>query len=127
MGKSPGHRKWPEHKVEEVEAPEPMRVTVDGQVVAESDAVVRVDEDDKPARFYFPRDAVKMELLEPSETTTHCPFKGEARYFHLRAGGKMLEDAVWTYEDPYDEHQGLRERLAFYDDKLPELEVATLH
>jgi uncharacterized protein (DUF427 family) len=52
-----------------------------------------------------------MEKLSRSETTSECPFKGMAHYLSLRAGGTSLEDAVWTYEDPYDEHQGLKDRL----------------
>ncbi len=123
MNKSPGHQKWPEHKVQD--SPMERRITVEiaGQRVADSTHVVRVDEDQHPVRYYFPRSDVKMELLEPSSTVTKCPFKGTAHYFNVKLGDKKLEDAVWTYEDPYEEHADLQDRVAFYDDKLPDIHV----
>jgi len=61
--------------------------------------------------------------LEPSETTSECPFKGRAAYYDLRADGHTLHDAVWSYEHPYDEHRAIEGRVAFYDDKVPQLHV----
>jgi uncharacterized protein (DUF427 family) len=66
-----------------------------------------------------------MSSLERSDTTTECPFKGKARYFNVRTHSTELHDAVWTYEEPYEEHMDLRERLAFYDDQMPEIEIRT--
>lgn len=127
MSRSPGHQKRADHKVQDVLLPQSTRVCVEvgGETIADSHGVVRVDEDGHPPRYYFPRTDVKMQALERSETTSHCPFKGTARYYSLRANGRRLDDAVWTYEEPYDEHADLKDRLAFYDDKYPDIRVLT--
>jgi uncharacterized protein (DUF427 family) len=122
--KSPGHHQWPEHKVKEKTLGEGIEVEINGQLVAKSHDVIEVDEDGNPARLYFPRYAVAMDKLEPSTTTSQCPFKGTARYFNLKLdGGRTLPDAVWSYEQPYEEHQKLKDRLAFYDDRYHEIHI----
>jgi uncharacterized protein (DUF427 family) len=123
MSQSPGHRKWPDHKVEEEHLGERVQVEVGGEVVAESNDVIKVDEEGNPPRYYFPRSEVKMDKLERSETTTECPFKGTAHYFSLRLGNRRLEDVVWSYEDPYEEHRALKDRVAFYEEKAPEIVI----
>lgn len=134
MSKSPGHQKWPDHKVRETPVGQQVTAELDGQILAESTRAIRVDEDGSPARYYFPRDDVRMDKLQRTATTSHCPFKGTAHYFSLSmdGGGKggtpgvhagLLEDAVWSYEEPFDEHQDLKDRMAFYDDKYRDIHV----
>jgi uncharacterized protein (DUF427 family) len=123
MSKSPGHRKWPDHKVKEEPVRKRVQLEVDGTVVADSDQVIKVVEDDHPDRYYFPRPDVDMKLLEPSAGRTQCPFKGTAHYFDVRAGDRTLEDAAWTYEDPFEEHAALKDRIAFYDDRLEPIDL----
>src|SRR2546423_5768617 len=76
MSKSPGHQKMPDHKVNEEQLGQNMTVEIDGEIIADSSDVIRVDEDKAPARYYFPRSDVKMAKLERTATTTECPFKG---------------------------------------------------
>ena len=123
MSKSPGHQKWPDHQVREEPLRQPMEVEVEGVVVASSADVIKVVEDKSPVRYYFPRTDVRTEKLKRSQTTSECPFKGTASYYSLNVGERQLDDAVWSYEDPYDEHQALKGRMAFYDDRLPEIHV----
>jgi protein-L-isoaspartate O-methyltransferase/uncharacterized protein (DUF427 family) len=123
MTRSPGHQQQPDHKVVEKHLQQRMQVSVGGELIADSNNVIRVDEDGAPPRYYFPRADVQMERLTRSDTTTRCPFKGTAHYFSLNAAGQRLEDAVWSYEEPYEEHSDLQYRLAFYDDKMPQIEV----
>jgi uncharacterized protein (DUF427 family) len=123
MAKSPGHQEHPEHKVQSLRVQQHMAVTANGEVIAESGDVVRLNEDGSPGRYYFPRSHVKMEKLQPSNTTSECPFKGTARYFDVVLEDGVLHDAVWSYEQPYDEHQDLQGRMAFYDDKVPQLHI----
>jgi uncharacterized protein (DUF427 family) len=120
--KSPGHQKWPDHRVTETRVAGAAEVRVGSEVIADSSDVIRVDEDGNPPRFYFPRSAVAC-ALEPSNTRTQCPFKGTARYFNLNINGKQFADAVWSYEEPFDEHRALQGRVAFYEEKFPDMHV----
>lgn len=81
-------------------------------------------EDKHPERLYFPREDVKMELLEPTSTESECPFKGKANYFSIKGEEDKIDDAVWTYEDPYEEHKDLKGYLAFHNDKTDKLDVS---
>lgn len=122
MSQSPGHQKWPDYKVEEKHLDERIQVAAGDEVIAESESAVEVDEDNHPPRFYIPRDDVHMEHLEPSNTRTKCPFKGEASYFNLTVNGRIIQDAAWTYDNPYEEHSALKGLIAFHDDN-PGIEV----
>lgn len=123
MSKAPGHRKWPDHRVDERHITQRVQVRAETESIADSTDVVRVDEDKSPLRYYFPRADIRMEKLQRSSTTTESPFKGTAHYFNVEAGGRTLQDAAWSYEDPYEDHADLQGRIAFYDDKMPEITV----
>jgi uncharacterized protein (DUF427 family) len=76
-----------------------VRVEKDGELLASSVRAVALEETGLPTRYYLPREDVRMDLLEPSETTSHCPFKGDATYF----SAPNAKDAFWVYEDPSEE------------------------
>jgi uncharacterized protein (DUF427 family) len=73
-----------------------VRVEKDGQVLAESSRAVALEETGLPTRYYLPREDVRTDLLTPSGSTSHCPFKGDATYFSAPGA----EDAFWVYEEP---------------------------
>ena len=73
-----------------------VRVEHDGHVLAETTDAVELDETGLPTRYYLPREDVRMELLEASDTTSHCPFKGDATYFSAPGA----RDSFWVYETP---------------------------
>jgi uncharacterized protein (DUF427 family) len=77
-----------------------VRVESAGRVLAESDRAVELDETGLPTRWYLPPEDVRKDLLTPSRTSSHCPFKGDATY--LSAPG--VEDAFWVYERPSEPH-----------------------
>jgi uncharacterized protein (DUF427 family) len=68
--------------------------------------------------WYFPRSDVRFDLLEATEHTTHCPFKGDARYWTIRAGGKVAENKVWGYPETLPETPPITDRVAFYWDAV---------
>lgn len=123
MSTSPGHRKWPNHQIRETHVHERMQVRVAGEVVADSRDVIRVDEDGHPPRHYFPRTDVNMAVLQRTVTTSESPFKGTAHYWSVLTNVTELKDTAWSYEDPYDEHEDLKDRVAFYDDKMRDIEI----
>lgn len=82
-----------------------------GQVVAESNDTVVVE-----GNHYFPRTAVRAELLRDSDTTTHCGWKGTANYHHVVIDGTEHRDVAWYYADPKPEAAKIRDRVAFWRD-----------
>lgn len=80
-----------------------------GALLAQSDKTIVVE-----GNHYFPRDSVNSSLLTPSETTSVCPWKGIARYFDIRVGDEINEDAAWTYLDPTREAAQIRDYVAFW-------------
>ncbi|ROU00276.1 DUF427 domain-containing protein [Histidinibacterium lentulum] len=85
-----------------------------GAVIGESDRALELAEGDYTPVIYFPRDDIAMAFLEPSETSSTCPHKGEARYFTIQGKSGPLKDAAWSYESPKDGVAEIAGHLAFY-------------
>lgn len=111
----PGYRKRPEHRIETKPAGVRVRVTLKGELIADSRDAVMLEESRYPPVYYLPRQDVRMDRLARTTHSTYCPFKGTASYYSLVGGA---QNAVWTYEQPYDEVSVIKDRLAFYPDKV---------
>ncbi len=108
----PPHPRDPYHRVDVRRSARRTAVRADGRTVAESPRPWAVFETGMPTRLYLPRDDVRMDLLEPTDTVTYCPYKGKATYFRLAAGGG---DVAWTFEEPLAEALAIRGALCFAD------------
>lgn len=93
-------------------------VVVAGQTVAESDNALVLREAAYPPAIYIPRQDARMDLLQRSDHSTYCPYKGDASYFSIPAGGPRSANAVWTYEAPYAAVSAIKDHLAFYPDRV---------
>lgn len=93
-------------------------VRAGGAVIGESARALELIEGEYPPVIYFPRDDLGMAFLEPSDTTSTCPHKGEARYFHIAAKSGLIRDAAWSYEDPKADVARIAGHVAFYGDKV---------
>lgn len=118
--------KMTERQVLEPTASHPITVTptgrhvvvrIDGEVVAETDDALTLQESTYPAVQYVPLAALPVSVLKRSDTTTYCPFKGEANYYHVSVAGSTVEDAIWTYEQPYPAVAAIADHVAFYADE----------
>jgi uncharacterized protein (DUF427 family) len=98
-----------------------VRVTFQGEAIADTADALALKEGSYPVVYYIPRKDVKLERLERTTHSTHCPHKGDASYFSIKGGPA---NAVWSYERPKDGVAAIREYLAFYPDKVDAIEKA---
>lgn len=103
-----------------------VRVLFEGHEIADSDDVIVLHEAGYPPMRYFPRDDVRMMFLRRTDKVTHCPYKGDAAYFTIYRDGKVIDNAVWSYEDPYAAVGRIGGRVAFYPQHV-EFEVGALN
>ncbi|AJZ59964.1 DUF427 domain-containing protein [Paraburkholderia fungorum] len=99
-----------------------VRVIHGGVTMADTQSGLTLAETGLPDVFYFPRGDVNMARLERSTHTSHCPFKGEASYFHLRTEDGLIENAVWSYETPLEPVAQIKGYLAFYASRVDRID-----
>ena len=113
-----GHPRDPYQRIDVWETSQHVRVLVGGEVVADSRRARMLVETGLPPRYYLPLEDVRFELLEPSATKTRCAYKGSASYWHVRAGETFEDDLAWTYRDPQHDAEPVRDRVAFFNERV---------
>jgi uncharacterized protein (DUF427 family) len=108
------HPRDPFHRVDLRESSRHVEVEHEGQSLADCRRPLLLFETGLPVRSYLPREDVRLDLLEPSPTRTRCPYKGEAIHWRIPDG----RDVCWSYEDPIPEVERIRDRIAFYDERV---------
>jgi len=102
-----------------------VEVFLGGEKLASSDRAVVLAETGLPDRYYLPAEDVRTELLRPTSSRTTCPYKGEASYWSVEAGGQVREDLVWSYPEPIPAAAGIAGLLCFWIERGAELKVGS--
>ena len=112
----------PDHPITLTENISRVVVTVAGRVIADTRAAVTLREAGYPPVQYIPREDVDMSQLVRTDHATYCPYKGDASYYSIPAGGERSKNAVWTYDDPYPAVIQIKDHLAFYPNRVDGIE-----
>ncbi|HWD64630.1 MAG TPA: DUF427 domain-containing protein [Solirubrobacteraceae bacterium] len=113
-----GHPADPYHRIDTRASSAHVRVSLKGELLADSTRAVALFESNLPTRWYLPREDVQARL-EPSDTTTLCPYKGTAAYHSVvLSDGERVEDLIWSYAEPLPEAERVRDLLCFYNERV---------
>jgi uncharacterized protein (DUF427 family) len=99
-----------------------VKVTFAGRVIADTTKALDLKEASYPPVVYVPRGDVDMTLLARTSNSTHCPYKGDASYYTINAGGRVAENAIWSYERPLADMAEIKDYVAFYPDRVDAIE-----
>ena len=113
-----GHPRDPYHRIDTYRTTRPVRISIDGELVAESTRTAALFESGLPPRFYLPAEDVRMDLLEPSEKKTRCAYKGIASYWHARVGDTLHEDIAWTYPEAERDGGPIAGLVCFFNERV---------
>lgn len=111
------------HKITVENVEKPVSVTIGDEEIASTSSALLLKEIGHPPVYYVPLEDVKSGILEKTDTTTNCPFKGNAMYYTIKLGTKEYRDAVWRYLDSIREFDRIRDYVAFYSNVASVAEV----
>ncbi len=112
------HPRDPYTRVDILPSSRHVRIEIDGVTFAESAKPTLLFETGLPTRYYLPKTHVRLDLLKPSDTVTHCPYKGQAEYWSSRIGDSVHPDLAWSYRTPLPESQKIAGLVSFYNEKV---------
>jgi uncharacterized protein (DUF427 family) len=112
----------PDHPITITPSAKRVRVTFGGKTIADSANALVLQEASYRPVFYIPRADAAMDALSHSDHASHCPYKGDASYFSISAGGKTAANAVWSYEQPFPAMAEIKDHLAFYPNRVDSIE-----
>jgi uncharacterized protein (DUF427 family) len=111
----------PDHPISIEANPTRIVVTVGGHIIADTRNALTLKEASYPAVQYIPRRDVDMSALVRTEHTSYCPYKGDASYYSIPAGGDRSLNAVWSYESPFAAMAQIKDYVAFYPDRVDQI------
>jgi uncharacterized protein (DUF427 family) len=111
------HARDPYTRIDILAGSRHVRVAVDGVTIAESTSPRLLFETGLPVRYYLPKTHVRMDLLTPTSSVSHCPYKGQAEWWSVRAGERVHADLAWSYRTPLRESQEVAGLVSFYNEK----------
>ena len=114
----------PDHPITIMPTAGNVTVTLDGQVIARSGNALTLQEASYPPVQYIPRKDVDLTQVTATDHTTYCPYKGQASYYSIAAGGKSAVNAIWSYEEPHDAMAAIKDYMAFYPDRVDQIEIS---
>jgi len=114
----------PDHPITVTANPARIVVSVAGRVVADTQRALTLQEASYPAVQYIPIADVDVSLLERTDNASYCPYKGEASYYSIPAGGERSVNAIWVYETPHPSMTEIKDHVAFYPDRVDSIAVS---
>lgn len=118
-----GHIRSPYHRVDAYPSSRNVKVVIDGETIAESNNPVIVAETGLVTRYYLPQEDVNFDYLTTTDAESVCPYKGFANYWTVNVGDKQYDNIVWSYADPIDQQQRLKDLVAFWTEKDNSIEL----
>lgn len=112
----------PDHPITITDNPKRVIVKAGGKVVADTRAAKILQEASYPPVHYIPRADLDLSLVERTDHTTYCPYKGDASYYSITPGGSRSANAIWSYEEPHAAVVQIAGHVAFYPDRVDSIE-----
>ena len=112
------HPRDPYTRVDILPSSRHVRIELEGVTIAETAKPTLLFETGLPTRYYLPKTHVRLDLLVPSDTASHCPYKGQAEYWSIRLDDEIRPDIAWSYRTPLQESQKIAGLISFYPDKV---------